>query len=738
MGAVHNCSRQENEQPSTEQKLLIVVRATAEVILKTVPPPVLLPPFWVVTDSSLGVDLTGIFDHFGRLEKNMKRTLPFILAILSTVALCGQSNPVPFINQPLVPTAVTPGSLGFTLMVNGANFQSNSTVYWNGSPRATTFNSPSQLTADITSADVAAAGTAIVTVANVSGAASNFVSFPVAASRSALSFSTMNYSVGTNPNFVAVGDFNEDGNLDLAVSNETSNTISILLGNGDGTFKPHVDYAAESEPIEIVTGDFNNDGHLDFAVANDEESISIFLGNGDGTFQPQIITAVTLQAFTLAVGDLNGDGKLDVVVGYINYSTTTNIGVLLGNGDGTFQPIRNYPAGGTFTAGAALADLRNNGLLDVVVSNPNENTISVLFGNGDGTFQSPVTYAAETSPNWNQLADFNQDGYVDIANANAGSGFFNFEEFLNRGDGTFSSFTEYGTGNLPQALVSADFNGDGKLDVASSSGSNPNFSISVLLGNGDGTFQTFRSFYAGPNSNSLAVGDFNHDGMLDLVTNDYATNQVSVLLQDNGTVVSLSANQLTFPTQVVGTVSAAMNVVMTNNGSASIAISNIGTTANFSSTNNCGKNLAKGARCTIKVYFTPSTEGDLTGLLTIFDNGGGSPQTVSMTGVATVLSIVPSSLNFGTQKVHTSSAPQAVTVANTGSTTVHFTGITVTGRNAADFLEVNACGSLAAGTICQISVTFRPRATGARSAIISISDNGGGSPQKVRLSGTGD
>ncbi len=128
----------------------------------------------------------------------MKRTLPFTLAILSTIALFGQSNPVPFINQPLVPMAMTPGSPGFTLTVNGAGFQSNSTVYWNGSPRATTLNGPSQLTADITSADVAAAGTAIVTVANGSGAASNFVSFPVVASRTALSFSTINYSVGTN------------------------------------------------------------------------------------------------------------------------------------------------------------------------------------------------------------------------------------------------------------------------------------------------------------------------------------------------------------------------------------------------------------------------------------------------------------------------------------------------------------------------------------------------------------
>jgi len=668
----------------------------------------------------------------------MKRTLPFTLAILSTIALFGQSNPVPFINQPLVPMAMTPGSFGFTLTVNGAGFQSNSTVYWNGSPRATTFNGPSQLTANITSADVAAAGTAIVTVANGSGAASNFVSFPVAASRSSLSFTTVNYSVGMNPNFVAVGDFNEDGNLDLAVSNQNASTISILLGNGDGTFRPHVDYSAEFQTIEIVTGDFNNDGHLDFVVANDESSISIFLGNGDGTFQPQIITPVTLQAFTLAVGDLNGDGKLDVVVGYINSSTTTNIGVLLGNGDGTFQPVRNYLAGGTNTEGAVLADLRNNGLLDLVVSNPNANTISVLFGNGDGTFQSPVTYAADTNPNWNQLADFNQDGYVDIANTTAGSGLSNFEEFLNRGDGTFSSFTEYGTGNPPQALVTADLNGDGKLDVASSSSSTSNFPISVLLGNGDGTFQTFHGFYAGQNSNSIAVGDFNHDGMLDLVTNDYTNNQISVLLQDHGTVVSLSTSQLAFPTQIVGTVSVAMNVIMTNNGTASIAISNIGTTTNFSSTNNCGKSLAKGARCAIKVYFTPSSEGNLTGLLTVFDNGGGSPQTVSMTGTATVLSIVPSSLNFGTQKVHTSSAPQTVTVTNTGSMSVHFSGITVTGRNASDFSEVNACGSLAAGTSCQISVTFTPRATGARSATISISDNGGGSPQKVTLNGTGD
>lgn len=664
--------------------------------------------------------------------------MPFMVFLFFTTALFGQSNPVPFINQPLVPMAITPGGSGFDLTVNGAGFQSTATVYWNGSPRATTFNSTSQVTAQITSADVAAATTGIVTVANGSGAASNFVSFPVAVSRNALSFSTTNYPVGTNPNFVAVGDFNGDGNLDLVVSNQNSNTISILLGNGDGTFKPHVDYPAEFEPIEIVTGDFNGDGKLDFAVANDGESISIFLGNGDGTFQPQIVTPVTLQAFTLAVGDLNGDGKLDVVVGYINTSATTNVGVLLGNGDGTFQPVVNYPAGGTNTEGAALADLRNNGLLDLVVSNPNENTICVLFGNGDGTFQAPAIYAAGTYPDWNLLADFNRDGYVDIANTVSNSVGPAFEELPNLGNGTFSSFTEYGTGNQPVALVSADLNGDGKLDIASTSGSASNLNVSTLLGNGDGTFQTFHSFYAPTNTNSLAVGDFNHDGLLDLVTADYSNNEVSVLLQDTGTIVALSTSQLTFPLQLVGTVSAAKNVTMTNTGSVPVAISTISTTTGFSTTNDCGKSLAEGASCTIKGYFTPSTEGDQTGLITVFDNGGGSPQLVSLTGVATVLSIVPSSLNFGTHKVGTSSAPQTVTVTNTGGTSVRFSGITVTGRNPSDFSQVNACGlNLASGTSCQISVTFTPTATGARSAIVSIADNGGGSPQKVTLSGIG-
>jgi trimeric autotransporter adhesin len=177
---------------------------------------------------------------------------------------------------------------------------------------------------------------------------------------------------------------------------------------------------------------------------------------------------------------------------------------------------------------------------------------------------------------------------------------------------------------------------------------------------------------------------------------------------------------------------------MMNNGTVSVAISKIGTTTGFSSTNNCGKNLAKGARCTIKVYFTPSSEGTLTGLLTVFDTGGGSPQTVALTGVATVLSIIPSNLSFGTQKVRSSSPPQIVTVTNTGSTRVHFNGITIIGKNSSDFSEVNACGSLAAGTSCQISVTFTPRANGGRSATSSISDDGGGSPQKVTLSGTGD
>lgn len=210
-------------------------------------------------------------------------------------------------------------------------------------------------------------------------------------------------------------------------------------------------------------------------------------------------------------------------------------------------------------------------------------------------------------------------------------------------------------------------------------------------------------------------------------------------------VVTISPKSLNFPKQLVGTSSSAKVVTLTNGGSAPLTISAITITGansgDFSQTNNCpvsSATLAAGSSCTINVTFTPLAGGNRVGSLTVGDDAFGSPQSVSLSGLGTAVSLSPSSLNFGKQQVGTSSAPLTVTLHNAGSVTLNIFGIAMTGTNASDFSQSNNCGSaVTAGGNCTINVTFSPAAKGSRHASLSVSDDGGASPQTVSLSGTG-
>jgi hypothetical protein len=338
------------------------------------------------------------------------------------------------------------------------------------------------------------------------------------------SFQTLKfYAVGTSSGYGAesnlvAGDFNGDGHLDLAVANSGSNDVSILLGNGDGTFQPAVEYAVGQQPMSIVAGDFNGDGRLDLATANaSSNDISVLLGNGDGTFQPAKEYAAGNRPFALVAGDFNGDGKLDLAV------TGSSLSVLLGNGDGTFQAPKTF-AGGALVAG----DFNGDGRIDLATLG--RASIYVLLGNGDGTFQAPKEYASGLLASTLVAGDFTGDGRLDLATG--GVRLNGISVLLNNGDGTFAEKqqAEFGPSfrSQPRSLVAADFNGDGRLDLATANtGSND---ISVLLGNGDGTFQPQQLYAAGNGPVALVAGDFNGDGRLDLAVAHFLDNMVSVLL----------------------------------------------------------------------------------------------------------------------------------------------------------------------------------------------------------------
>ena len=341
-------------------------------------------------------------------------------------------------------------------------------------------------------------------------------------------------TAGSRPQNTVLGDFNNDGHLDLATTNATDNTISILLGNGDGTFQLQATYAAGTSPSAIASGDFNHDGNLDLVVSNpNANTIGVFLGNGDGTFLPVQSYAVGSGAQSIAVGDFDGDGILDLAV--LNRNDH-NVMILLGQGDGTFQveqqacvtapcPALTFAVGGGGQV-VATADLNGDGRADLVVTNAQDTTVSVLLGLGFGTFQTQVTYAVRFNPIGLAIADFNHDGIPDLAVANAESN--QVSVLLGVGDGTFLAQATYAIGRNPEGVSAGDFNGDGNMDlVVSNNGAN---SVSLLLGNGDGTFRAQVAFPTGSRPFGMAVGDLNEDGLPDVAVANSGVNTASILL----------------------------------------------------------------------------------------------------------------------------------------------------------------------------------------------------------------
>src|SRR5665213_3328636 len=337
-----------------------------------------------------------------------------------------------------------------------------------------------------------------------------------------------NYALGNNQGSVVVSDFNGDGKTDLAVANTNSNNASVLLGNGDGTFQPAVNYGVGSFPYSVAAGDFNGDGKADLALANFESNnVSVLLGNGNGKFQAAVDYAVGTQPQSVTVGDFNGDGKPDLAVADVG----GGVSVLRGNGNGTFQTAVNY-ATGSYPYSVTVGDFNADGRADLAVANDNSDNVSVLLGNGDGTFQAASNYAAGISPVSVTVGDFNGDGKPDLAVALADYYSNNVSVLLGNGNGTFQPTVNYTAGTRPQSVTVGDFNGDGKPDLAVADSFSFGSGVDVLLGNGNGTFQAAVNFFAGNAPYSVAVGDFNGDGKTDLVV-ALAGGDVSVLLNES-------------------------------------------------------------------------------------------------------------------------------------------------------------------------------------------------------------
>jgi len=303
------------------------------------------------------------------------------------------------------------------------------------------------------------------------------------------------------------GDFNGDGKLDVAQANGTG-VLTILLGNGDGTFSAGP-VSTVANLSTLAVGDFNGDGKLDLAGTGPFNTVLILLGNGDGTFTTGTSTTVGVAPAYLAVADFNGDGKADLAVG-TSYSA---LSIVLGNGDGTFTNGIGALNAPNRIGMVAVGDFNGDGKADLAVTNSENYAVVVLMGNGDGSFAMGPTFTQGTA--FTAVGDFNGDGRSDLILTSAPSGPGQITVELGNADGTFTPVVSSVANYRPLCFAVADFNLDGKLDLAASTSNGPN-TMTVMLGNGDGTFTTTAGINTSLSSEYLAAADLNGDGLPDL------------------------------------------------------------------------------------------------------------------------------------------------------------------------------------------------------------------------------
>jgi len=660
-----------------------------------------------------------------------------------------------------------------------------------GMPRQASASGP---TGTVKFIDLSNSGSLLAQATLRPGPASNNFPFYVA----------QNPTVGIYPDGIAVGDLNGDGIPDLAIVDfdnqdlSASRDLSILIGNGDGTFQPQKTYVLPGTggpfPTAVAVGDFNSDGKLDVAVADASSpaAVAILLGNGDGTLQPAVSYPVTITPQSLSVADLNGDGNLDLVVVGSSASTPGGIAILLGKGDGTFQPA-TYVTSVTGTYSGAVGDFNNDGIPDIVTvnSNPNAdyvtgNTISVLLGKGDGTFLPPVDYTVGNNPDAVAIGDFNNDGNQDLAVLNTGP---TVSILLGNGTGSFESATltdnnlDY---NAPSDIVAADFNGDGITDLVVTSSTTQ--TVSLLPGRGDGTFAPPQIIPVQAPA-TIAVGDFNGDGLPDLAgANGFGFTTATILLNSGANVATATAEAtLSAPLsngihQLEAVYSGDANYQPSDSNPVSLDLPRSAVSLSLTST---ATNVPAGTPFTLSLNLTWPSNGlpAPTGTFVLSDSGSPiesetgtapspsmyssneaayplypgthiytysysgdeywNPSSVSVTVMVTPIGTIHYA-NLGSVFVGSSSNNTVALTFNRAATlgSIH---VLTQGLTGLDFQQESPDGGTckvgtkyAAGEQCNVNVTFAPRGLGVRMGAITLYDSVSAVIETKYLSGIGN
>jgi len=595
-------------------------------------------------------------------------------------------------------------------------------------------------------------------------------------------------AVGPLPQSIRTGDFNNDGKLDLVVANLQTgvNTVSVILGNGDGTFQDDREFPTANTPYRVTVADFNRDGKLDVAVASPStlgSYISVLLGNGDGTLNSHVDYATGGDTDWIMPIDSNRDGYPDLAVVYTDCvfgscsgPGTGDVSILIGDGLGAFSP-RHDIAIDRYPYSAVVADLNGDGILDVITTNASSDNLSVLLGRGDGTFQPRTDFPTGVGPQSVAVGDFNFDTKLDLAVADEAGNTVSI--LLGAGDGSFGGHIDLDTGQNPIAIVAGDFNNDGKTDLAVGNGAPAN-AVSILMGNGDGGFKAYQAFpVAGPVL-SLSLADFNHDGNIDIVAST-STSNVSILMGSgdgsfrphfdvstggtNLAVITLDFNRdgqtdiaaACYSDNGAGYLALLLgegdgtfqphqdsyalpfvpfwiaagdfdnneqpDLVTMNYGTASLFLGNMdGTLTHY-------LDFATGDGSISGAVGDLNRDGTLDFLSSNLQSG-----TISVFLNTPVVTISPAKMVFAPQLIGTTSAPKTMTIANPSIVPLTVSGMNISGP----FSDAGPCNLvIPAGGECSFDVSFMPTERGVERGALNISHNGFGGAQKALLMGTG-
>ncbi|MHB8218009.1 MAG: FG-GAP-like repeat-containing protein [Candidatus Sulfotelmatobacter sp.] len=585
---------------------------------------------------------------------------------------------------------------------------------------------------------------------------------------------------GPDRSFVITGDFNGDGNIDAIISSQTQEQLYLLAGEGTGSFESPVALSkrALGEIYSLTAADINGDGKIDLAFgAVAPTGLNVMLGEGDGKFNAplfstivgyssiafadvngdgllDVVTPGTYSSLEIALGDgkgqfgisrttstsgpvygpnstvaadFNGDGKVDLAIAEENFPTG-QVSVVLGNGKGRFGlPIVSPLLSEAINNGDLMlsGDFNGDGKPDLIIMDDYSTGFQVLLGNGDGTFKAPIDTKLNTTLNF-AVGDVNGDGKTDVVVSTTVNGQTLISIYLSNGDGTFSLGSQY-TEEYGGPYV-ADVNGDGKMDLVFIG--NPVF---VMLGNGNGTFQTPITGPVLTSSSGAVIKDFNGDGKPDIVVGTY---DGVAFLQGNGDG-TFQSPVYSNPTIQFCCRMAAEDI----NGDGKLDLVSNQYQDVFAMLGNGNGTFQPPVSYTAngQVYSGNIVAGDFNSdgigdIGMIFENASTGTIDISLYLSEPTYAVFPSSIAFGSVSVGKTSPPGRIALTNVGNGPLSLPSITVTG----DFIERNDCAKkLAIGASCEIKVEFQPQSLGSLTGDVTITDNALATPQKVKLTGTG-